>query len=483
MRRTVISIFLTWCILAVSGPALGFPSAFQRVDPFYVKLFEEGKQLWSQGLFTEAIQDLEIAYFGFLKSPEPLLEASIYLMVCHFEVGSRDRAAFFRARLIDLGAEDKLSGLDLPQALLEKYHEASAYFERQRMAGQPDPSAVQDKSPLMSEEAVTPPQKSPFSRIAELERLIERDRNNFGAYLEIASLYIQHDNAGRAEPVLEKLLQLDPENSAGRFMLGRVYLIQKKFREAAAEFEKALPALDGDIEFHYQWGIALYNLRDFEGAGREFEKVRSMNAGYKLSEEYMEEIARLSEPETTPEEPETAPEEPAGGQPETPPESSAEPDYLEMARKEGRLKKKIQYYIEALKQDPSQIDIYFEMTGAYRTEKKYRQGIDLLIYLMEYIPNDLRIYTGLADLYILRKSFQDAIDICSQGLALDPGNLDLTYHLGRAYMGKKRYDEAAAEFRKILEESPEFRDVPDLLETCLEKMEKNSYHRMDPFIQ
>lgn len=496
MKRTAVPILLLGMVLFLTVPVRGLTGVFcggfsasssGQLDPFYRKLLEEGKRSWSRGLIAEAIEDLEIAYFGFLKNPEPLLETAVYLMVCHFEAGSRDRAAFFEARLADLGAADRLSGLDLPQALLEKYHEASAYFERLRTAGSPGRASGLDRSPLMKSEAVTPPQKSPFTRIAELEKLIEHDGKNFPAYLEIASLYMQYGNAGMAKPVLKKLLRIDPENAAGRFALGRVHMDLKEFKDALSEFEKALPALDNDIELHYQKGIAHYKKRDFEAAGREFERVRSMSDGYKLSTEYLEEIARLTdpghepepEPESDPEpelEPSAAakpdPEESPAGKPETPPEPSAEPDYVEMARNEGKLKKKIQYYTEALEQDPSRIDIYFEMADAYRAEKKYGREAGLLEYMLEYMPDDLRIHTRLAELYILSKSYDKAVALCRRGLELDAENPDLGYFLGRAYMGKKQWAEAAVEFRSILDRLPDFKDASSLLAACLEKIKR-----------
>jgi tetratricopeptide (TPR) repeat protein len=472
MKHKASCLIFAYIVLFMIVPGRGFSfSSSKQADPFYQKLLEEGKWLWSRGSIAEAVENLEIAYFGFLKNPRPLLESAVYLMVCHFEAGNKDRAAFFEARLSELGAGDRLAGLGLPPALLEKYHEICAYFERQRMAGQSAPPSIEDKSPLMNSEAVAPPQKSPFSRIAELEQFIEQDRNAFSAYLEIASLYMEYGNAKMAKPVLERLLELDPANAAGRFALGKAYMALEDNREAASEFEKALPALDGDIELHYQKGIAHYKIRDFGEAGKEFERVRSMSAGYKLSTEYLEEIARLTGPEPLAEaEPE--PEKPSAGQPETQPEPPAEPDYVEMARKEGRLKEKIRYYTEALKQDASQIDIYFEMADAYGAEKKYRQEAGLLEYLIEYLPHDLRIHTRLAELYVFSKSYDDAVAICREGLEIDRQNLDLGYFAGRAYMGKKQWADAAVEFRRILDKSPDFRDARSLLETCLRKIKR-----------
>ena len=570
--RTFGTLVRAGCAMALGGSVSinsgGFvlsesppPSPYQRVDPFYIKLLEEGKEAWRQGDRLGAIEKLEVAYFGFLKSPSHLIETGIYLIVCHFEVNHNERAAYFDSEINALGApgslevEAHLSEFDLPPDLLERYHEAHAYFARQKVAGQYHPGSGQDAAPLMKSEALTSTPKSPYTRIAELEQLIDRNRNNTAAYLEIASLYLEYNNPKMAKPVLRRLLEIDPDNAAGRFELGKTHLALEEYREAAAAFELAGTVLDGDIEFHYQKGAAHYMSREFDAARREFERVRSLHAGYKLTEDYLIELERLTGSENAAESipAETAvsrPSEPSGSElkkqqikmeqakpqtqtqtqtrteaqaqtqqtQQTPPTqptktdllkreepqkqlglheppsrtqaqeqaqtkaqtqavqtqtshaSPSKPDYIELARREGKLKKKIQYYMEALRQDPSQIEIYFEMTGAYRSEKKYREAAGLLEYLLQYLPDDQRIYVELADLYVLCKYHDKAIDFCEQALTLFPDDLDISYGLARAFMGKKRYARAASEFRKILQVSPEFKDAPSLFETCRNKI-------------
>jgi len=303
MRRKAASMLLAGMVFSTVFAAGIPPQPGQQVDPFYTGLFEEGKQLWLLGSYKEAIENLEIAYFGFLNSPELLLEASIYLMVCYFESGNNERAALYEAKVAELDTKGLMAGLDLPGALLEKYHEANAYFARRRLAGQRDPSSGQKSLQLINPEAAISPRKSPFSRIAELEQLIDRDKKNLAAYLEIASLYLEYGNPKRAKPVLKKLLKLAPDHAVGRFLLGKVHMALEDFQDASAEFAKAAPALDGDIEFHYQKGITHFELRDYEGARKEFGRVQSINPGYKLTEKYLEEIARKFEPAPIPAKP------------------------------------------------------------------------------------------------------------------------------------------------------------------------------------
>jgi tetratricopeptide (TPR) repeat protein len=117
------------------------------------------------------------------------------------------------------------------------------------------------------------------------------------------SLYMEYGNTKRAKPALKKLLEIAPDNAVGRFLLGKVHMALGDFKDASAEFEKAAPALDGDIEFHYQKEITHFELRDYEGARKEFGRVQSINPGYKLTGKYLEEIARKFEPGSIPAKP------------------------------------------------------------------------------------------------------------------------------------------------------------------------------------
>ena len=348
-------------------------SPSQKVDPFYLKLFEDGKEAWRQGNLSGAIEKLEIAYFGFLKSPSHLIETGVYLIVCHFEAKNHERAAYFDSEINALGAEERFTDFSLSQDILEKYHEASAYFARLKADGRNKLASDQDAAPLMKSEALTSSPKSPYTRIAELEQTKPKTQ--------------RQTKTPPTQPKQPELLQQEePQKQQG---LQEIPLKAQTQAQSQAVQAQASPL---------------------------------------------------------------------------------EPDYLELARAEGKLKKKIQYYMEALRQDPSQIDIYYEMTEAYRSEKKYREAAGLLEYLLQYINDDHRIYVELADLYVLCKYNDKAIDFCDQALALYPDDLDISYSLARAYMGKKRYARAASEFRKILQLSPEFKDAPSLFETCRNKI-------------
>ena len=405
MKRTIIPVFSFWFFLFImvisvsaegsgvgkSGRSSGISSSgnnsrlvlppsstSQKVDPFYLKLFEEGKEAWSQGNLLVAIEKLEVAYFGFLKSPSHLIETGIYLIVCHFEVNNHERAAYFESEINSLRIGESLTEFDLPQDLLEKYYEASAYFARLKEDGRYNLSSGQNAAPLMKSETLTTPSKSPYTRIAEKEQV--KPKTQMQMQTKTKSMLTQQKQAGL-------LQQEEPQKKEGQ--------------------QESLP-----------------------------------------SKTQAKALTQTMQAQASP----------------------SETDYLELARREGKLKKKIQYYMQALRQDPSQIDIYFEMTEAYRNDKKYREAVGLLEYLLQYIPDDHRIYVELADLYVLCKYYDKAIDFCDQALTLYPDDLEISYGLARAFMGKKRYARAASEFRKILQLSPEFKNVPSLYETCRNKI-------------
>lgn len=67
---------------------------------------------------------------------------------------------------------------------------------------------------------------------------------------------------------LKKLLDLDPNDETGYFMLGKLYLDNKQYTEGAEAFEKAI-ALNGDYSAAYRHAGDCYRLAEQTEKARE----------------------------------------------------------------------------------------------------------------------------------------------------------------------------------------------------------------------
>lgn len=163
---------------------------------------------------------------------------------------------------------------------------------------------------------------------------------------------------------------------------------------------------------------------------------------------------------------------PAAPTPPQNPDPQSASGLAAQARAETRLAKKIALYNKALKADPRDITIYFELNDAYVTAKKYGASAELMEILALYYPDELRIYIKLAESYILDKAYEKAYRTLVQAIKKDGSDLEIRYLLGRANLGLRRYKEASAEFEIILARDPAYKDAAALNSQCLSKIKK-----------
>ena len=113
-------------LLAFASPLPLASQVTESVDPFYENLLEEGRFFYQEGKTAEVIENLEIAYFGFLDSPPRLAECYIYLTVCHFQQKNLEKAKYYHNEIKRLKLEQQMAAAKLPENLAKKYAEVAA---------------------------------------------------------------------------------------------------------------------------------------------------------------------------------------------------------------------------------------------------------------------------------------------------------------------------------------------------------------------
>lgn len=101
-----------------------------KADPFYEKLFEEGKYFYQNGNYLKAIENLQIAFFGFPDNLPKLLECYIYLTVCFFKEKNIEKSKYFNSEINRLNLLEYLNEINLPKDLMDKFLEINSYFSR-----------------------------------------------------------------------------------------------------------------------------------------------------------------------------------------------------------------------------------------------------------------------------------------------------------------------------------------------------------------
>jgi hypothetical protein len=112
-------------LLGLIAPSILAAQTADTVDPFYENLLEEGRILFQNGKPAEVIENLQIAFFGFLDHPNRLLECYVYLAVCCFQQKNYEKARYYIMEIKKLKLEDHMAEVKFPEDLAKKYAEIS----------------------------------------------------------------------------------------------------------------------------------------------------------------------------------------------------------------------------------------------------------------------------------------------------------------------------------------------------------------------
>ncbi len=461
----VLSVAL--CLVFILSPVRLAAQAKDQVDPFYDKLLEAGKYFFQQGNYEGAVENIGIAFFGYLDHPEKLLECYVYLEVCQFLLKNTEKSKFYDDEIKRLNLRSNLDALKLPSGLRDGFLEINAYFSRLggKVAGDtasgqvtrlisagPPPAGAQplpQRQPTPPPSSTSDPSAEVDQKIKNLKAVIKSSTTGQDAYFRLSAVYLDQKKYKDARRVLEDLLSVDPKNGRAYFEIGAIFSLENKPLDAVAAYAKALPLLPDDIELNYALAVIFYGQNDLDKARAAFGKVRQVNPDYKETAKYWSALservaAKLKESQ----------------------------DFLVKARNEPNQDKKIGHYQRALQSDPSNVEAAFELKDIWGSRKKYGDAANILETFLKYSPENLRTYKELGEVYIAEKAYLKAVAALTRGLKYDPVAVELRFLLGTAYMGAKKYAEAGDEFDIVLAGDPKYKNARALRQTCQEKLKK-----------
>lgn len=135
MKSLKESIFSLCLLLIVAGSALHLSA---DVDPFYSKIFKEGKIYFDTGNFREAELNFKIAEFGLLDEQEIIKEIYIYYSLTLFQLEKFDEAQQLLKRLETEFKVKNLNSLAIPQPIKIPVKAMLNTLSLPRREGEPD---------------------------------------------------------------------------------------------------------------------------------------------------------------------------------------------------------------------------------------------------------------------------------------------------------------------------------------------------------
>lgn len=216
------------------------------------------------------------------------------------------------------------------------------------------------------------------------------------------------DNDG-AISLFKDVLQLDPQNHAAMFELGKIYFEYSRFDDAGALAKKAVELNPNNEYYLVLYGEVLLYQGRFAEAASVFEK----------------QVAQF-------------PENMDG--------------YLELTyayERSGNVKQSMRVFQDAEKQFGPDISLLMEQYRFYLRNGFIDQAIDVLIRLIAANPDEPTFYSMLTEVYESAEKMDLAEETFNKLIALDPDNPDLLFKQAEYYRRAGDMDAYRADLRKV----------------------------------
>lgn len=273
-----------------------------------------------------------------------------------------------------------------------------------------------------------------------------------------AKLYIQQKNLVKAEEVLKREIEKNPQSAEGYYLLGFIYGEQERISDMVEMFNKSLDAnkkfqkeIDGQLKFHwanyFNRGVAFFNrasnANTADSAKINFEKsAAAFNTAVILEPDSADTYKNLAFV------------------------------YMNLQRYDDAiapLKKMIQLE-KSLEAYRFLGEIYYtngsNLKDSYDRSKKaddsikamvnFEKAIEVASEGKKHYPTDPELLVILSNSYIASNKLDVAMSTFEEGVKNDPNNKAYRYNYGVVLLGANNFQGAEEQFKKALEIDPEY---------------------------
>ena len=285
--------------------------------------------------------------------------------------------------------------------------------------------------------------------IAEFEKAISFDSQSARLRVEFARALLRTGDVNRAVQQCQTATELDPADSAPRFLLGQIY--SNLSDEAEENVEKAISEFERTIELDPEHFEALYYLGDLQLERKNYQAaVTSLSQFLQLRPWVVRAYLLKSRAHRGLSDLEAAIETL---------ERSREYDEasLEVVRELGQLYENAKEYEKAnalygeflaVAEDS---EIEFRQALVLSQQERLVEAVSVLRRLSDNAPDNLRLKVFLGEVLKRRKSYAEAAEIFRDVLKVEPNNFTANFRLGEslAQMGERQ--QAIERFLRLLE--------------------------------
>lgn len=216
------------------------------------------------------------------------------------------------------------------------------------------------------------------------------------AEINSGKLYLRNQNWESAIQQLELAIERHPNNAEARFLLGRTYGIQSRFKEMNIQFDKSLELSD--------------KFQDEIAADREQHWIQKYDRGLNAMNNRAHERAE-------------------------------------------------KLFKTAITISPHRYDAYKKLALIYLSLEKNHEASRLYSRLLKLKPNDIDILSSAANLHYSQKEYNDAVPILLQIIEVQPKHRDALANLALSYEALGKTEKAKAAFETAIQANPQDKDL------------------------
>jgi tetratricopeptide (TPR) repeat protein len=289
--------------------------------------------------------------------------------------------------------------------------------------------------------------------IIMLRKAIELDKESPYLKRELATVYLQNKESGKAIKILEEVLQQYPDNVKALIIYGGTRQVRKENKDAVEAYEKIL-ALDPKQERVYSLLGNLYvDAGDYKSAESTFRRLLK---NYPTSYAGHYYLGRINAKQGKVKEAEREYKKAIELVPDRP-----EPRFelIELYKDKGKSKEIIQLYEDILVTNPNNIRATIELGYYYQQLGRTKEAHKILANQGLRSQNEFEVIITVIQLYIDPKKYDAALVVLEGMLKGLPNSPELNHLIGITYYGLENNDRAALHFKKVTPESRFFQDA------------------------
>lgn len=268
------------------------------------------------------------------------------------------------------------------------------------------------------------------------------------AALEGAAELEYKEGSGRAAPLLERILKLQPDNATSHAMLAVLAYKQHDCASAVKHFRSARQVINSQLVALAQFGSCLLETQQSADAVAVFQQIQSQqpddpHARYNLA------VAQLSA---------NQPKDAIASLQPLLQSSAPDPDVLDLAssayEETGDTPQAVQLLRQAIIANPKNSKYYVDFAAISFNHQSFQVGVDMINAGLQQIPKAANLYVARGILYVQLGQFEKAETDFANATQLDPSQTSGAVAQGLALVQQSNLDQALATVRSQLKAHP-----------------------------